>query len=71
MIVTLYYNEYFPTKSYLPASEIRKRIPYDAYWLMKIHSFLSNNFIINSNNTSMDNNSFAAFNEYLFKFNPE
>jgi hypothetical protein len=68
IIVTLYYKEYFEKQMYLPASEIRKRIPFDAYWLMKIHTFLSNNFIINCNNTNF-NNGIVGLNEYLFKFN--
>lgn len=70
MIVVLYYTEYFPNQNYLPASEVRKRIAFDAYWLMKIHTFLSNNFIINSHSNGM-NNTITGFNEYLFKFNPQ
>ena len=68
--MTLYYKEYFPKLQYLPASEIRKRIPFDAYWLMKIHTFLSNHFIINSNSSNHDDG-INGLNEYLFKFNLE
>ena len=58
MIIKIYYENYYPKKIYLSASELRKRISDDAYWLMRIHVFLEGKFLINITENSTKNNKY-------------
>ena len=61
VIVKVYYEHYWPNKEYMSASKVRKYICDDAYWLMKIHIFLTNCGVINQTNINHHNESFNAF----------
>lgn len=60
-IIDVYYRNFWPNKQYMSASRVRKYISDDAYWLMKIHIFLTNSGIINQANINFCNEKFNAF----------
>lgn len=53
MIVQLYLSEK-DEKPLLTVGRVRQHISYDAYWLMKIHLYLSNLGVINAGMMSLD-----------------
>ena len=66
-IMEIYYDQFLPSNKYMSTKNITKFLCEDAYWLMRIHTFLTSWGLINSSSLNLENENLHT--NYIFKFN--